>query len=138
MWPLITSAPTPSASWASLPTPAATCSHTDAVDGQEPQPVAELSYKFWSRHFNGDRSVIGKTIHLVDKTYIVVGIAAPRFTWDDSDVYLPKKITQDTVPGYYVGLRLKPGITHAQANAALAPLIDAFRKETPKHFPDTP
>ncbi len=110
---------------------------SDAVDGQDPQPVAELSYKFWSRHFNGDRSIIGQTIHLVDKAYIVVGIAAPRFTWDDADVYLPKKITQETMPGYYVGLRLKPGITHAQANAALAPLIDAFRKETPRHFPDT-
>ena len=111
---------------------------SDAIDGQDPQPVVELSYKFWSRHFHADSSVIGQTIHLVDKAYTVVGIAAPRFTWDDADVYLPKKITQDTVPGYYVGLRLKPGITHAQANAALTPLIDTFRKETPKHFPDTP
>jgi hypothetical protein len=57
---------------------------SDAVDGQDPNPVAELSYKFWTRHFNGDRSVIGKTIHLVDKAYTVVGIAAPRFTWDDA------------------------------------------------------
>jgi putative ABC transport system permease protein len=111
---------------------------SDAIDGQDPNPVAELSYKFWARHFHGDRSVIGQTIHLLDKSYTVVGVAAPRFTWDDSDVYLPKKITQDTVPAYYVGLRLKSGITHAQANAALAPLIDTFRKETPKHFPDTP
>ncbi|HKF45840.1 MAG TPA: ABC transporter permease [Terracidiphilus sp.] len=111
---------------------------SDAIDGQDPAPVAELSYKFWTRHFNGDLSVVGKTIHLLDKAYTVVGVAAPRFTWDDSDVYLPKKITQETVPGYYVGLRLKPGITHAQANAALSPVIEAFRKETPKHFPDTP
>jgi len=110
---------------------------SDAVDGQDPAPVAELSHKFWMRHFNGDRSIIGQTIHLVDKSYSVVGVAAPRFTWDDSDVYLLKKITQDTVPGYYVGLRLKPGITHAQANAALSPLIDTFRHETPKHFPET-
>ena len=111
---------------------------SDAIDGQDPAPVAELSRKFWMRHFNGDRSVIGQTVRLVDKTYTVVGIAAPRFTWDDADVYLVKKITQDTVPGYYVGLRLKPGITKAQANAALAPLIDTFRQETPRHFPDTP
>jgi len=111
---------------------------SDAIDGQDPAPVVELSYKFWTRHFHGDRSVIGQTIHLLDKAYTVVGVAAPRFTWDDADVYLPKKITQDTVPAFYVGIRLKPGITHAQANAALAPLIDTFRKETPKHFPDTP
>lgn len=67
---------------------------SDAVDGQDPAPVAELSYKFWMRHFNGDRSVIGQTMHLVDKAYTVVGIAAPRFTWDDSGAYLLKKITQ--------------------------------------------
>src|SRR5579863_10022242 len=73
---------------------------SDAIDGQDPQPVTELSYKFWMRHFNGDRSIIGQTIHLVDKSYSVVGVAAPRFTWDDSDVYVLKKITQDTVPGY--------------------------------------
>ncbi len=111
---------------------------SDAIDGQDPAPVAVLSYKFWTRHFNGDRSVIGKEIHLVNNTYTVVGVAAPRFTWDDADVYLPKKITQDTVPGYYVGLRLKPGVSHAQAIAALTPLIGEFRRETPKHFPDTP
>ena len=33
-------------------------------------------------------------------------------------------------------LRLKPGVTHEVANAALQPLIEQFAKETPKHFPD--
>ncbi len=108
---------------------------SDAIDGQDPQPVAVLSYKFWQRHFNGDASVIGKTIQLVRKNYTIVGVAAPRFTWDDADVYLPLKVTQDPVPAYSVGLRLKPGVTHAMADAALAPLIEQFAKETPKHFP---
>ena len=36
---------------------------------------------------------------------------------------------------FYAGIRLKPGITHAQADAALEPLIFQFAKETPKHFP---
>jgi predicted permease len=109
---------------------------SDAVDGQDPSPVAVLSYKFWTRHFNGDPSVVGKQIHLVSTTYTVLGIAAPRFTWDDADVYLPKKITQETVPAFYVGVRLKPGVTHAQANAALGPMVEQFRRETPKHFPE--
>jgi predicted permease len=111
---------------------------SDAIDGQDPVPVAVLSYKFWTRHFNGDPSVVGTEIHLVNKAYTVIGVVGPRFTWDDADVYLPKKITQDTVPGYYVGLRLKPGVTHAQADAALSPLIEEFRRETPKHFPEGP
>jgi putative ABC transport system permease protein len=110
---------------------------SDAVDGQDPQPVAVLSYKFWQRHFNGDPAVVGQTLQLVRKNYTVVGVAAPRFTWDDGDVYLPLKVTQDPVRAYYVGLRLKPGVTHAMANSALTPLIAEFAKETPDHFPKT-
>src|ERR1700756_3699419 len=108
---------------------------SDAIDGQEPQPVAVLGYKFWQRHFNSDPTILGRTIQLVRKNYIIVGVAAPRFTWDDGDVYLPLKLSHDPVRAYYVGLRLKPGVTHEMANAALAPLIDQFAKETPKHFP---
>ncbi|KAA6465071.1 FtsX-like permease family protein [Acidobacteria bacterium AB60] len=108
---------------------------SDGIDGQDPQPVVELSYKFWQRHFNGDTSVIGKQIKLLQNTYTVVGVAPPRFTWDDADAYVPKKITQQTALSYYVGVRLKPGVTHAQANSALSPLIEQFRKETPTHFP---
>src|ERR1700733_11236674 len=110
---------------------------SDAIDGQDPQPVTVLGYKFWRRHFNSDPSVIGRTLQLVRKNYTIVGVAAQRFTWEDGDVYLPLKITQDPTKAYYVGLRLKPGITHAVANAALQPLIDQFAKETPKHFPTT-
>jgi predicted permease len=108
---------------------------SDAIDGQDPQPVVVLSYKFWQRHFNSDPSVLGKTIQLVRNNYTIVGVAASRFTWGDADVYLPKKITQDTTLGYYVGIRLKPGVSHATADAALQPLINQFAKETPRHFP---
>ena len=111
---------------------------SDAVDGQDPQPVVVLSYKFWQRHFAADSSVLGKTLQMVHKNYTIVGVAAKRFTWDDADVYLPKKITQDTVLGYYVGIRLKPGVTRAAAEGALDPLIQQFAKETPKHFPTVP
>lgn len=111
---------------------------SDAVDGQDPQPVVVLGYKFWQRHFGSDRSVLGKTMQMVRKNYTIVGVAAPRFTWDDADVYLPKKITQDIVPAYYVGVRLKPGITKAAAESALDPLIHQFAQETPRHFPTVP
>jgi predicted permease len=111
---------------------------SDAIDGQDPQPVVVLSYKFWQRHFNSDPSVVGKTLQMVRKNYTIVGVAAKRFTWDDVDVYVPQKITQDQTHTFYVGVRLKPGISHAAAEAALQPLFAEFVKQTPKHFPTVP
>lgn len=108
---------------------------SDAIDGQDPQPVVVLSYKLWQRHFGSDPNVIGKPLQLVRKTYTIVGVAAPRFTWGDGDVYLPLKITQDRTRGFYVGLRLKPGVSHEAADGVLQPLIKQFRVETPAHFP---
>jgi predicted permease len=108
---------------------------SDAIDGHDPQPVAVLSYKFWQRHFNGNADVVGKTLQLVRKNYTIVGVAGQRFTWNDGDVYLPLKVTQDPVPSYLTELRLRPGVSHAAAAAALTPLIHEFAKQTPKHFP---
>jgi putative ABC transport system permease protein len=108
---------------------------SDAVDGHDPQPVVVLGHKFWLRHYAGDSSVVGKTIQLMRKNYMVVGVAGSRFAWGDGDVYLPLKVTGDPVRAYYAGVRLKPGVTNAQANSALEPLIKQFAKESPTHFP---
>jgi len=111
---------------------------SDAIDGQDPQPVVVLGYKFWQRHFNSDRTVVGRTLQMVRKNYTIVGVAAPRFTWDDADVYVPQKITQDLTNRFYVGIRLKPGVSHAAAEAALNPLLRQFAQQSPKHFPSVP
>jgi predicted permease len=108
---------------------------SDAVDGADPQPVVVLGYTFWQRHFHADPGVLGKTMQLVRNTYTIVGVAAPRFTWGDGDVYLPLKVTGDQVKSFYAGVRLKPGVTHAQADAALGSLMQQFVKETPRNFP---
>jgi predicted permease len=108
---------------------------SDAVAGEDPQMVAVLSYKFWQRHFGSDPGAVGHTLQLVRKTYTIIGVAAPRFTWDDADVYLPLKVTQDPSRAYYVGIRLKPGVTHKTASAALQPLLEQFARESPTHFP---
>ena len=102
---------------------------SDAIDGQDPQPVVVLGYKFWQRHFNSDPDVLGKTMQLDHMTYTIVGVAGRRFAWGDGDVYLPLKVTGDQTNNYYVGIRLKPGVTHAQADAALQPLVEGFARE---------
>jgi predicted permease len=109
---------------------------SDAVDGQDPQAVTVLSYQFWQTHFLSDPEVVGKTIQLDRKNYLIVGVAAPRFRWYSADVYLPLKLTQDPGRVYIINLRLRKGVTHEQADAALEPLLDQFAKEMPKHFPE--
>lgn len=111
---------------------------SDALDGEDPQAVVVLSYKFWQRHFNGDRGVVGKTLQMVHVNYTIVGVAAKRFTWDDADVYVPQKITQDLNRRFYVGVRLKPGVSIAAAQGALEPLVKQFAQQTPTHFPSVP
>ncbi len=109
---------------------------SDAVEGQDPQPVAVLSYGFWMRHFFANRDVIGKTLELNHKNYKIVGVAAPRFVWYSADVYLPLKLTGNPDVRYIVDLRLKPGVTPKAASAALQPLAEQFAKERPKQFPE--
>ena len=108
---------------------------SDAPEGQDPQPVAVLSFSFWQKHFNGDRAVVGKKIQLVHKTYTIVGVMPKRFNWWDSDVYLPLKVATGGNEAYDTTIRLKPGATHEAANAELQPLLQQFAKETPSNFP---
>lgn len=108
---------------------------SDAPDGQDPQPVIVLSYLFWQRHFNSDPTVIGRTLQLVHKNYSIVGVLPSRFTWEDADVYVPLKLTNDPMITYGPLVKLKPGVTFAAANAELQPLLEQFAKQTPEHFP---
>jgi hypothetical protein len=109
---------------------------SDAIDGQDPQPVAVVSYKFWQERLGGDPQLVGKALQLDRKNYTVVGVAAPRFRWYSADVYLPLKMTQD--PGHFciVDFRLRAGVKHQAADAALQPLLEQFAREMPKHFPE--
>src|SRR5260370_22451619 len=109
---------------------------SDAVEGQDPQAVTVLSYKFWQAHFLSDPDVVGKTIQLDRKNYLIVGVGAPRFRWYSADVYLPLKLTQDPGLTYIINLRLREGVTHEAANAELQPLLNQFAKDMPKYFPE--
>lgn len=55
-------------------------------------PVAVIGYAFWKRFFQGDRSVLGRSLVIDGMRYTVVGVAAPRFNGVDFkavDVWLP-------------------------------------------------
>ncbi len=108
---------------------------SDAPEGQDPQPVAVLSYKFWQKYYNGDREVVGRTIQLSHKSYAILGVMPPRFTWMDGDVYLPFRIAGDQAKRYWVCFKLKPGVSTAAAESELQPLFRQFDRQTPNIFP---
>ena len=108
---------------------------SDSPDGQEPQPVVMLHYRFWQRHFNGDPSILGKTLELSHKNYTIVGVTPANFTWGwGADVYLPQEISNDAGGGVVV--KLRPGVGLTSADAELQLLLERFAEEGPHTFPE--
>jgi len=103
--------------------------------GGNPAPVAVLSYLFWQRQYAASADVVGKSIEMDHKSYTVIGVVPPRFTWGDSDVYLPALPSAD--PHYYwlAFIKLKPGTQYPASQAEMQVLVDRFAKEDPKSYP---
>ena len=110
---------------------------SDAPFGQEAQPVVVLTYQFWQRYFLGDPGVIGRKLQLVHKPYEIVGVMPPRFRWGNVDIYIPERVTRDTNIHFASSLKLRPGVTVAQANAEFQPILERFAKEEPQRYPET-
>ena len=108
---------------------------SDAPEGQEPQPVAMVSYLFWQRHYGGDPNVLGQSIELAHKKYKIVGVMSPYLTWGGGDAYLPLKLTRDSNLTLGTSVRLKPGVSMEAANTELQLLFEEFARETPNNYP---
>jgi predicted permease len=103
-------------------------------------PVAVLGYRFWQRQFGGDPSVLGRhlTLNGIDRT--IIGVMPKRFMWRGADVYLPhvfrRGAIEESIRTVHLLGRLKPGVTAAQAEADLRPIIEDLRRREPAQFPD--
>jgi predicted permease len=106
---------------------------SDAPNGN-PAPVAVLSYLFWQRQFAGNRDVVNKAIELDHKLYTVIGVVPPRFTWGDSDVYLPAVPTGAPHDYWLSFVRLKPGVKFPAAASEFQVIADEFAKND-KEYP---
>ena len=105
------------------------------TDGKA-SPVAVLSYLFWKKQFDASRDVLGKSIELDHKLYTIIGVAAPRFTWGDSDVYVPYIPTGDPKDYRNSFIKLKPGVTlEAAQRRAASRSFCSFRDRDPKGYP---
>jgi putative ABC transport system permease protein len=109
---------------------------SDAPYGQEPQRVVVLGYAFWQRYYSGDPKVVGRNLQLIHKNYQIVGVMPPRFRWREADIYVPQKVTSDPAIQFGLDLKLRPGVTVAQANGELDPVLHEFARLNPAHFPE--
>jgi predicted permease len=63
----------------------------DRTPGAEPYAV--ISYDYWTRRFGRDAHVLGRTIHVGDNTYEIVGVSQKKFTGTEPgtfvDIFVP-------------------------------------------------
>ena len=96
--------------------------------------VVVLGYGFWEQHFGSDRSVIGKVLKVNGQSMTIVGVAPKEFRGTTIGImpliYVPIDMRGVLSGGFrgfenrraywvYVFGRLKPGVSLAQASAAL-------------------
>lgn len=110
------------------------------------RPVAVISYGYWQRALGGSASVLGKTLRLEKTTLEIVGVAPPGFQGEydygresvpqfwvplSSQPVLNSRSFLKTRNVSWLGLigRLRPGVSSAQAQAAMKPLLEALRAD---------
>ena len=89
-------------------------------------PVVILSYPFWKRQMNADRSIVGKSISFGNQPNTVIGVLPESFDFGSlyspgakMDIFTPYLYDKVREYGNMLSLtaRLKPGVTRAQAQA---------------------
>ena len=106
-------------------------SASEAPSGAAPPPVAVISYLFWKSHFASAPDVIGKTLDLNQHKYTVIGVVGPRFTWHDSEVYLPMPVGLDPKHRFETLVRLRPGVSTQTATGELTSYVKQFLQADP-------
>ena len=101
-------------------------------DSDQPgaSPVAVLSHGFWTRRFQGDPAIVGRTLRLNGHPFAVVGVAAEGFHGTGVralDVWVPTgmagavrsqgTLTDRGASAFLIGGRLKAGVSVAHATA---------------------
>ena len=99
--------------------------------------VAILSDALWRSRFGADPKAIGRTIRLDAKPYTIIGVMAPGFRFNETQIYVPlalapKERDDRNMHGYSVMVKLKRGVALKQAQAEM----DSFAATFSRQYPD--
>ncbi len=95
---------------------------SEAPEGSAPPPVAVISYLFWKTHFASSPAVLGK-------------ILGPRFTWHDSEVYVPMPGSVEPKTRMQTLIRPRPGGSLATVTGEMESLVQQFGRANPNLLP---
>jgi putative ABC transport system permease protein len=109
-------------------------------------PVAVISYDYWARRFGRDPKVVGRTFHLGNDIYQIVGVGPEPFTGTETgtviDVFVPSMMNGSILRGDSTWLRtlvlIEPGVAVEPLRQKLAAASLAFETERAKGFTDMP
>ena len=108
--------------------------------------VVVLSYGLWKERFAGDPAIVGKSILLNGHPQAVVGVAPRNFHWFVKDGSLTGAKPQMWAPFVFpqtfhdhkqigrfmtVAARLKPGVSHSQAQTEMTAIASQLAQEYP-------
>jgi putative ABC transport system permease protein len=106
------------------------------TNDQRPQgePYAVISYDYWSRRFERDPRVIGRTFHIGDRIYEIIGVSQEGFTGTETgtvvDVFLPVVMHPDVMNSWFGELAvIKPGVAIEPLRAKMVEVARTFEEE---------
>ena len=81
-------------------------------------PYAVLSWDYWNHRFGRDPHVFGRSVHIGDQTFEVIGVGPRDFTGTEkgtvTDIFLPLSMnsmaTEDRADWHRIFVMLKPGV----------------------------
>jgi predicted permease len=109
-------------------------------------PYAVLSYDYWKHRFGEDPKVIGRTFHMGNDVYEIVGVGPKRFTGTEPgtiiDVFVPTMMHPGAVRPDWTWMRtlarVNPGVPLEPLRAKLDATSRAFEEERAKGFRGMP
>jgi len=110
------------------------------ADADRGEPVIVLSAALWQRDFGGDPGIVGRTITLSGRPFVVMGVMPAWFDFPSrQDEYWVMLAQTDALRDrdthfLQVVARLSPGATVAGAQSEVQSLFDRMRIEYPEVF----